>query len=272
MFKPVQATVEQPREQALTWPKKFDVLGVKVSATAYEPAVDALMAAAHAGQPALATFLPVHGLVTAATDALYCARINQFDLVGPDGQPVRWAMNLLHKTNLTDRVYGPELTLRLCRRAAVEGISIFLYGSTPDVLDPLAKKLIELAPGLVIAGVESPPFRPLTEQEQHDTCDRINASGAKLVFIGLGCPRQDVFAHDHKHQINAVQLCVGAAFDFHAGAKKMAPAWMQKRGLEWLFRLCQEPGRLWKRYFVTNSLFLLLMGRRLILGPARPAV
>ena len=253
----------------LIWPPKHDVLGVHISATAYEPAVDALMAAAHAGDSALATFLPVHGVVTAATDPDYRKRLNEFDLVGPDGQPVRWALNLLHKTNLTDRVYGPELMLRLCRRAAAEGVSIYLYGSTPEVLDKLSIGLMQKAPGLVIAGSESPPFRKLSPAEIDAACDRINASGAKLVFIGLGCPRQDIFAHEHKSKIHAVQLCVGAAFDFHAGNKKTAPKWMQDRGLEWAFRLYQEPGRLWKRYFVTNSLFLLFMTRRLLAGPSR---
>ena len=251
---------------AVQWPRKLDVLGVEVSATTYDELVPLLIAAAERGQPALATFLPVHGVVTAATDLTYRYRVNAFDVVGPDGQPVRWALNQLHHAGLTDRVYGPELMMRLCAAAADHGVSIYLYGSTPQVLAALSAKLAERCPGLRVAGSESPPFRRLTEEETAAVVDRMNASGAGLVFIGLGCPRQDVFAHDNRHAIRAVQLCVGAAFDFHAGTKKMAPPWMQKRGLEWLFRLTQEPGRLWQRYLVTNTTFVCLMAKRLVTG------
>ncbi len=248
------------------WPRKFDVLGVEVSATTYDELVPQLIAAARRGQPALATFLPVHGIVTAATDATYRYRVNAFDVVGPDGQPVRWALNKLHNAGLADRVYGPELMMRLCAAAAEQHVGIYLYGSTPEVLTALVAKLTARCPGLQIVGAESPPFRPLSVAERDAVIERVNDSGAGLVFIGLGCPRQDVFAHDNRHAIRAVQLCVGAAFDFHAGTKKTAPPWMQKRGLEWLFRLVQEPGRLWKRYLVTNTTFVCLMARRLIRG------
>jgi N-acetylglucosaminyldiphosphoundecaprenol N-acetyl-beta-D-mannosaminyltransferase len=117
-------------------------------------------------------------------------------------------------------------------------------------------------PGLIIVGAEAPPFRALTPEEDEQMVERINASGAGLLFIGLGCPKQDHFAADHAGRIQAVQLCVGAAFDFHAGNKRTAPAWMQRRGLEWMFRLCQEPRRLWKRYLVTNTLFLYKLCRQ----------
>ena len=259
-----------PPQPPVRWPRKLDVLGVEVTATTYAELVPLLIAAARHGQPALATFLPVHGIVTAATDATYRYRVNAFDVVGPDGQPVRWALNKLHLNKLgaglTDRVYGPELMIRLCAAAAVAGVPIYLYGSTPEVLAALATKLVARCPGLVIAGSESPPFHKPSAAETAAAVHRINASGAGLVFIGLGCPRQDVFAHDNRHAIRPVQLCVGAAFDFHAGTKRTAPAWMQKRGLEWLFRLAQEPGRLWKRYLVTNTLFCYLMAKRLVVG------
>ena len=156
--------------------------------------------------------------------------------------------------------------MRLCGKAAEEGVSIYLYGSTTEVLGKLKAQLEDRYPAIKIVGVESPPFRPLNPEENDEVANRINASGAGLVFIGLGCPRQDVFAHENRHKIKAVQLCVGAAFDFHAGTKKTAPAWMQKRGLEWLYRLTQEPGRLWKRYLVTNTAFVYLMTRRLVIG------
>ena len=124
------------------------------------------------------------------------------------------------------------------------------------MLEKLQANLARLCPGLVVAGGEAPPFRPLTPAEDRAVVERIRASGAGLVFIGLGCPKQDLFAHDHRPQLEAVQVCVGAAFDLHAGIRQMAPAWVQRRGLEWLYRLLQEPGRLWRRYLVTNSIFL----------------
>jgi exopolysaccharide biosynthesis WecB/TagA/CpsF family protein len=197
--------------------------------------------------------------------------MNAFDIIAPDGQPVRWALNKFHKANLNDRVYGPELTIRLCGAAAEAGVPIYLYGSSPEVIELLSTNLIAKYPTLQIVGKESPPFRALTPEEDLEVIDRINASGAGLVFLGTGCPKQELFAYNHRESIKGVQLCVGAAFDFHAGKKKIAPAWMQKRGLEWLYRLCSEPRRLWKRYFVTNSIFVLLVLRELFRGGKREA-
>lgn len=248
------------------WPDKKDLLGVEVSVTRYDDLARACVSAARRGEAGLVTFLPVHGIVTAALDQAFRYRVNAFDVVAPDGQPVRWALNLLHGARLPDRVCGPEMMARLCSRAAEEGIGIYLYGSTPDTLARLRTKLEDQYPAIRIVGIESPPFRDLTPQENQAACDRINASGAGFVFIGLGCPRQDIFAHYNRNRISALQLCVGAAFDFHAGKKKIAPAWMQRYGLEWIFRLSQEPGRLWKRYLLTNTAFVLLMTRRLLSG------
>jgi exopolysaccharide biosynthesis WecB/TagA/CpsF family protein len=132
------------------------------------------------------------------------------------------------------------------------------------VIASLQSNLRQRFPALKIVGAESPPFRPLTEIEDRQMVHRINQSGAGFVFIGLGCPRQVAFAAEHRHSIHAVQICVGAAFDFLAGAKKMAPPWMQRRGLEWLFRLTQEPARLWRRYLVANTIFILLVARDLL--------
>jgi N-acetylglucosaminyldiphosphoundecaprenol N-acetyl-beta-D-mannosaminyltransferase len=242
----------------IVWPIKHDVFGVHVSATCYDEVVQKVIAAASSKQPALIDFMPVHGLIPAVQDRKHLARLNQFEIVAPDGQPVRWALNYFYKAGLTDRVYGPELTWRLCRAAAEAGIGIYLFGSTDEVLEKLQKRLLEAFPKLHIAGAESPPFRPLTAEEDAAAVERINASGAGLLFLGTGSPRQEVFAFEHRDSIHAVQLCVGAAFDFHAGTKKIAPPWMQKRGLEWLFRLTQEPGRLWKRYLTMNSRYVMM--------------
>jgi exopolysaccharide biosynthesis WecB/TagA/CpsF family protein len=247
-------TVERP-QAALAWPPKVDLFGVGVSVTAYDEAVEAILNAARQKTPAVVACQAVHAVVTAASNGELLRKVNSFELVTPDGQPVRWAMNLLHKTDLRERVYGPELMLRLCRSAAESGVSIYLYGGTPEVLAKLHANLERLFPELEIAGEEAPPFRPLTGEEDQEVVERINSSGAGLVFIGLGCPKQDHFAYEHRGSIRAVQICVGAAFDFHAGVKPTAPGWMQRRGLEWVFRLLQEPRRLWKRYLVTNSIF-----------------
>ncbi len=249
------ATVERA-QAALAWPPKVNVIGVGVSVTAYDEAVEAILHAAEQRTPAVVACQAVHAVVTAASNGELLRKVNSFELVTPDGQPVRWAMNLLHRTSLRERVYGPELMLRLCRKAAELGVSIYLYGGTPAVLAKLHANLERLFPELEIAGEEAPPFRPLTAEEDQEVVERINASGAGLVFIGLGCPKQDHFAYEHRGSIHAVQICVGAAFDFHAGVKPTAPGWMQRRGLEWLFRLLQEPRRLWKRYLVTNSIFI----------------
>jgi exopolysaccharide biosynthesis WecB/TagA/CpsF family protein len=247
----------------VSWPRKVDVFGVNISVTHYDEAVAIILRAAAQGQRGIVSAYAVHGLVTASRDPALRAKMNTFDLVTPDGQPVRWAVNLLHGAGLPDRVYGPELMLRLCRAAGLAGVPIYLYGSTPSVVESLQANLGRQFPALTIAGWEPNPHRPLSAAEDRALVARINRSGARLVFIGLGCPRQELFAHEHRDVIEAVQICVGAAFDFHAGIKKMAPPWMQRHGLEWFYRLTQEPGRLWQRYLVTNSLFLYQLGKSL---------
>ena len=243
----------------IEWPTKVDLFGIGVSPTNYQEAVEATINAANRGSAGVVSCHAVHAVVTASTDADLKDMVNTFEMITPDGQPVRWALNLLHRASLRDRVYGPELTLRLCERAATEGVSVYLYGGSPDVIEKLQVRLRQDFPGLQIAGYESPPFRALSPAEDAEMVERINASGAGLVFIGLGCPKQDVFAYEHRDKIRAVQICVGAAFDFHAGVKPMAPAWMQRNGLEWLYRLLREPGRLWRRYLVTNTIFVVML-------------
>jgi N-acetylglucosaminyldiphosphoundecaprenol N-acetyl-beta-D-mannosaminyltransferase len=241
----------------LQWPNKYDLFGVGVSATNYEEAVNLGISAAQRGIPATVTALAVHGLITARREDFFRKQINTFDIVVPDGQPVRWALNSLFRTKLTDRVYGPELMLKLCSRASEVGIGIYLYGSYRDVVEKLRYKLMNWFPSLKIVGCEPSLFRPLTPEEDKDLITRINQSNAGFLFLGLGCPLQEIFAYEHRNTVKSVQVCVGAAFDFHAGNKKMAPKWMQKNGLEWLYRLGQEPRRLWRRYLVTNCIFMI---------------
>jgi exopolysaccharide biosynthesis WecB/TagA/CpsF family protein len=249
----------EPASDPFAWPPRVDLFGIPVTPTTREDAATAILEAAGRRVAGVVSCHAVHAIVTTSRDASLRKMVGAFDMITPDGQPVRWALNLLHGTKLRHRASGPELMLDLCRRAPQKDVSIYLYGGSPEVAEKLQSRLRAQYPQLKIAGCESPPFRPLTEEEDREVVERINSSGAGLVFIGLGCPKQDVFAFEHRDRISAVQVCVGAAFDFHAGTKKTAPVWMQKRGLEWLFRLLQEPGRLWKRYLVTNTLFVWML-------------
>jgi exopolysaccharide biosynthesis WecB/TagA/CpsF family protein len=235
---------------------KDNVLGVLVDATTYDQAADEVLAAAREGRPFALTALAVHGVMTGVQDKAHGARLNSFDLVTPDGQPVRWALNLLHHAGLTDRVYGPTLTLRVLARAADEGLPVYLYGSTDETLDRLVPKLQEMYPALKIAGREPSKFRTAQEGEAERIAARIAGSGARVVLVGLGCPRQEIFAYAMRPLLPMPLLAVGAAFDYHAGQLRKPPAWMQRYGLEWLWRLGLEPGRLWKRYLLLNPNYL----------------
>ncbi|HZV97349.1 MAG TPA: WecB/TagA/CpsF family glycosyltransferase, partial [Methylophilaceae bacterium] len=155
-----------------------------------------------------------------------------------------------------ERINGPDLMWKYCALAEQRRELIFFYGNTQETLDALVKKLKAAFPKLQIAGAYSPPFRTLTPQEDANIVTKINHSGARVVFVSLGCPKQELWMAEHRGRIHAVMIGVGAAFDYHAGTVKRAPLWMQRRGLEWLHRLCSEPRRLWKRYLVTNTLFM----------------
>jgi N-acetylglucosaminyldiphosphoundecaprenol N-acetyl-beta-D-mannosaminyltransferase len=235
---------------------KRNLLGVAISAVDYEYAVAKVIDAAQNGRRCTTTALAVHGVITGARDRAHRYRLNTFDLVTPDGQPVRWGLNLLYGTKLDDRVYGPTMTLKVCKEAASRGIPVYFYGSCQEVLDRLYDRLPQLCPGLKIAGVQASEFRNLSEDEQEVAADRIRHSGAKILFVGLGCPRQEVFTYEMSRHLSMPMLAVGAAFDYHAGLLQEPPAMVQRYGLQWLYRLIQEPGRLWRRYLFTNSQFL----------------
>lgn len=238
---------------------KYSVLGIGISAVDYDAAVDNILAAAHARRSMTISALAVHGVMTGVLDKEHNYRLNQFDMVCPDGQPVRWALNLLHRSGLSERVYGPELTLRVCRACEQRSVSIFLFGGTEEMLSKLSDRLRSKFPNLKIAGMRASRFRTLTESERDQLAAEINDSGAGVCFVGLGCPRQEVFAYEMRDKISMPMLAVGAAFAFHAGMLSQAPPWMQKRGLEWLYRLVREPKRLWRRYALLNPLFVTLL-------------
>ena len=245
--------------------KNVDLFGINYAVVDYNKAVDQIVkwVAQIEEQPTVhqgfgVTALAVHGLIEGHRNTELKHQINNIDLIVPDGQPIRWAMNWLHKTKLTDRVYGPTLTLHVLKAAVEKNIPVFFYGSHQLTLNKLAKNLKEQFQQLQIAGLQADRFRESTEEEKALDRKTVIASGARLVFVGRGCPRQERWVAENKNHLPAVLLAVGAAFDFHAGTVKQAPRWMQDRGLEWLFRLIQEPKRLWKRYLITNSIFLFL--------------
>lgn len=238
---------------------KQNILGVGISAVDYEAVVEKIISAACEKRALTVSALAVHGVMTGALDAVHRHRLNNLDLVVPDGQPVRWAINWLYKIKLPDRVYGPELTLRVCERAAQKGLSIYLYGSRQDVLEKFQTNLTEKFPDLKIAGSQPSRFRQVTAAEQAEIAKTMCQSGASMVLVGLGCPRQETWIFENRELLAMPLLAVGAAFDFHAGTVSQAPLWFQKRGLEWFFRLVQEPRRLWKRYTLLNPLYLLLV-------------
>jgi N-acetylglucosaminyldiphosphoundecaprenol N-acetyl-beta-D-mannosaminyltransferase len=237
---------------------KQNVLGIRVDAVDYDAAVNKILTAAQQQKKLSVSALAVHGVMTGVLDETHRYRLNRIDLVCPDGQPVRWALNLLYKTQLPDRVCGPVLMLQVCERAAQEGLPIYLYGSRPDVLESLIKNLTERFPKLIIAGSQPSKFRQVSTQEKQEIVEQIRSSGAALTFVGLGCPRQEVWVYEYGEQLGMPALAVGAAFDFHAGNLSLAPELLQKWGLEWFYRLIQEPTRLWKRYVFLNPLYVSL--------------
>ncbi|MFC6019216.1 WecB/TagA/CpsF family glycosyltransferase [Plantactinospora solaniradicis] len=250
---------------------KRNVLGVLVDAIDYEAATEQVVAAGRERQSLALTALAVHGVMTGVLDPAHNARLNAFDVVTPDGQPVRWALNLLHRAALAERVYGPDLTLSVLSRFADEGMPVYLYGSTDDTLARLIPELERMFPALKIAGVESSKFRPARPGEDAEIADRIRASGARLVLVGLGCPRQEVFTYAMRPLLDMPLMAVGAAFDYHAGLLRKPPPWMQRVGLEWLWRFGLEPKRLWHRYMVLNPAYVArLTAQRLGVWKAHP--
>ena len=242
---------------------KRNVLGVLLDAIDYEAATAQILAAAREARPFTVSALAVHGVMTGVLDPEQKYRLNRFDLLCPDGHPVRWMLNRAHDAGLADRVYGPFLTLRVCAAAAREGLPLHLFGSTPEVIARLNTALGERFPGIRVAGAQPSRFRAATADEAAADAAAIRASGARLVLCGLGCPRQEVWAYEMREAVGVPILAVGAAFDFLAGNLRMAPKWMQDRGLEWLYRLGAEPRRLWRRYVVLNPLYLWHCARQL---------
>ena len=198
----------------------------------------------------------IHGVMESQGDEAIRAIHNRAGLVVPDGMPLVW-LSRLHGHGHADRVYGPDLLLDCCRRSVHTGYRHYFYGGGVGVPEQLVRRLQKRFPGLAVAGTFSPPFRPLGPEEDGAVVDRINEARPDIVWVGLSTPKQERWMAEHRDRLEApVLIGVGAAFDFHAGLKRQAPRWMQRSGLEWLFRLATEPRRLWRRYLRNNPLFV----------------
>ena len=238
---------------------KRSVVGVMVDAVDYEAALSKIVDAARQRHSYTVSALAVHGVMTGVQSTAHKFRLNSFDLIVPDGQPVRWALNAIHGMRLPDRVFGTQLALRTLEIAASQGLPVYFYGTTRPVLAKLISRLKQQCCSLTVAGAEPSKFRTLDLNERLALAERIRKSGAAITFVGLGCPRQEVFVYEMKGLLPMPVLAVGAAFAFIAGELTQAPAVMQRSGLEWLFRLGQEPRRLWRRYLLLNPYYLFLL-------------
>jgi N-acetylglucosaminyldiphosphoundecaprenol N-acetyl-beta-D-mannosaminyltransferase len=238
-------------------PAEAPLLGVPLAVTTYDKALDWMDATVAAGRKGYICVAAVHTVMACQEDPELRAAVNGASFTVPDGQPLVWAMNLLGH-QLPDRVYGPELMERACERAAASGTRIYLYGGrNQGALVQLTLNLRRRFPGLRIVGGYSPPFRELTPDEESQIVDEINQSRADIVWVGIGVPKQEKWMARMRERLEAsVLVGVGAAFDFHAGLVPQAPEWMQRVGLEWVYRLAHEPRRLWKRYLRYNPLFV----------------
>lgn len=200
----------------------------------------------------------MHGLVESLDNIRMRKAISKMDMVTTDGQPVRWALNYFHRIRMKSRTTGPQLTSQVLSEANKLKLRVYLYGSTPNTLEKFKLHINQNYPDVIVCGTHADRFRDATVEEDIDDINKINASGANIVLVGRGCPRQEIWVANHLGKINSAMMAVGAAFDFHAGTLKKAPTWMGEFGLEWLYRLIQEPRRLAKRYAYTNTKFILL--------------
>jgi N-acetylglucosaminyldiphosphoundecaprenol N-acetyl-beta-D-mannosaminyltransferase len=243
-------------------PEKQNIVGIGISKTSYPEVVELCrqwsqerrtVPLPHARYVCVAS---VHGIIVSRDDPEVAKILNEADIVTPDGMPLVWAIRSFGWKE-QQRVYGPTLMLEICRQASQTGERIFLYGGREDTLVQLTDRLAARFPGLQIAGAYSPPFRPLTPEEDENVQQLIRTVDPDLIFVGISTPKQEKWMYAHRSSLPGVTMIgVGAAFDFHAGHTRQAPSWMQRSGFEWLFRLAVEPARLWRRYLLITPRFL----------------
>ncbi|MEM6450162.1 MAG: WecB/TagA/CpsF family glycosyltransferase [Cyanobacteria bacterium P01_D01_bin.105] len=239
------------------------ILSTRVDETTYEDACQYIYSLVEKKQNGYIVAANVHVVMTAYWNLQYRKIVDNAELVVSDGMPLVLGLKWLG-CRTSSRVYGPDLMHFWCKYAASIGSSIYFYGGSVNTLKRLSKNIKESFPSLKIVGMHSPPFRPLTKEEEDNDLNHINESGADVVFVGLGCPKQEEWMYRNRDKTSAVMVGVGAAFRFHSGEVNQAPRWLMKLSMEWLFRLIQEPRRLWSRYLITNSAFVVLFSIQLI--------
>lgn len=245
--------------------QKHFLISINISKGLYQDFINEILNLSAKRQSSYVCVANVHMCIEAYHNSSFADVVNNADIVTPDGKPLVFGIKWLDGIEQA-RVAGPDLMPSLLAEAQQKELKVFFYGATPDVLNLLVTFCKQKYPDLSIAGAISPPFRTLTYEEENEHINRINSSEANLVFVALGCPKQEIWMHRMKGKINAVMLGVGGAFPMLVGVEKRAPLWMQKNGLEWFYRLMQDPKRLFKRYFVTNSWFVYLLFKEKILG------
>jgi exopolysaccharide biosynthesis WecB/TagA/CpsF family protein len=240
-------------------PPRQRLFNVNYAVLDYSEASDLIINKALAGKSYGVSALAVHGLIESVSNVEFRENLDKIDMIVPDGQPVRWALNHFRNTGLKDRVAGPILTKHVLAKADKLGLRVYLYGSTLPTLQKIEQHFKKKYPNITICGYHVDRFRDATDEEDQQDIEKINASKSHLVLVGRGCPRQEKWVANHVGKIDSPMMAIGAAFDFMAGNIKHAPHWMQKAGLEWFYRLVQNPKKLWKRYLVTNSYFVYLI-------------
>jgi N-acetylglucosaminyldiphosphoundecaprenol N-acetyl-beta-D-mannosaminyltransferase len=236
---------------------RFRVLGVRVDAVQISEVVQQIETwVQRRGACHFIAVTGMHGVMEAQHDAAFKAVLNSADMVVPDGMPLIW-LGRLRGLRLPRRVYGPELMLSVCQRTVSSGVRHFFFGGAPGIPEKLAETLRSRFSGLEVVGTYSPPFRPVSPEEEKEVVDVINAAAPDVLWVGLSTPKQEKWMHVHRDHLRVpVLVGVGAAFDINSGMKLQAPAWMREHGMEWLFRLFQEPQRLWRRYILYGSEFI----------------
>ncbi len=242
---------------------RIPVLGAPIDVASWRESLNRIAGWVRLGEPRVVVTCNVHSVVTANRDPALRAAIERADLSTADGMPVAWFLSLLRRRR-QERIAGPDLMWHYCGEAAGRGERIFLFGSTSRTLGLLSARLQRDFPGLQVVGTIAPPWGEWPATLEDELIERINASGAQVVFVGLGCPKQEIWMNRQRKRVGAVMIGVGAAFDFYAGTVRRAPLWMQKSGLEWVWRLAREPRRLLGRYLRTNLRFLLGAVRQLV--------
>jgi N-acetylglucosaminyldiphosphoundecaprenol N-acetyl-beta-D-mannosaminyltransferase len=233
-----------------------NILGVGVSAINMQMALEWMESVIRTDGRHTVVVCPVSTILAGLDDPAVRRAVNTAGQVTPDGMPVVWLTRAAGNPH-AGRVYGPDLMLDFCARSVGPGYRHYFYGGAEGVPGQLAAALTARFPGLQVVGGYSPPFRPLTAEEDRQVVARINAARPDVVWVGLGSPKQDLWMAEHRERLSAPLLVgVGAAFDLHAGRTRQAPRWLMRLGLEWLFRLLQEPGRLWRRYLIGNPRFI----------------